>query len=161
MSQAKVSFQLGQLSFSGEGSEEWVGKQLQFLLTKLPELSSAAQISAPVEAPAGDGAPAGADVTKVSTLASHIKAKGGETVQNKRFLATADWLRLKGEKNLKTALVSQALKDNHQKRLSNPSECLNQNVGQGFCEKTSGGAFYITPEGPKVARLQRITGPLL
>jgi hypothetical protein len=146
MGEAKISFQLGQLSFSGEGSEDWVAKQLQFILEKLPDLSSAAQPHLASEAPAT--AKASDDASKVATLASHIKAKGGESIQTKRFLATADWLRRKGEQNLKTAMVSQALKENHQKRLSNASECLNQNVSQGFCEK-SGGAFYITPEGLK------------
>ncbi|MGJ8629052.1 MAG: hypothetical protein ACSHXB_18990 [Sulfitobacter sp.] len=47
---------------------------------------------------------------------------------------------------MKTAEISKSLKDNQQSKLSNPSECLNKNVGKGFCEKTSEG-FFVTPEG--------------
>jgi hypothetical protein len=63
-------------------------------------------------------------------------------------LATADWIRLKGEKNLKTSLVTKALQQNHQSKLSNPADSLSQNVAKGFCEKTTDG-FFITPEGLK------------
>lgn len=45
-------------------------------------------------------------------------------------------------------MVSKALKDNHQKRLGNAADNLNQNIAKGFCEKTDGG-FYITPDGLK------------
>jgi hypothetical protein len=48
----------------------------------------------------------------------------------------------------RTSAVSKALSDNHQKRLGNAAECLNQNISKGFCEK-QGGGFYITPEGLK------------
>jgi hypothetical protein len=82
------------------------------------------------------------------TLASHLKAKGAESNQVKRFLATADWLRMRGNEKLSTSLVSKALTDNQQKRLGNPSDSLNKNVAKGHCEK-NGDDFYITPEGLK------------
>ena len=66
----------------------------------------------------------------------------------RRFLTTADWLRQRGETDLTTKKVSKALSDNRQKKLTNPSGCLNQNVAKGHCEKSDGG-FYITPEGLK------------
>jgi len=69
----------------------------------------------------------------------------------KRFLATADWIRLRGESELTTSKVSKALLDNHQKRLGNPADCLNQNVRKGHCEK-KGDGFFITPEGFKELR---------
>jgi len=81
------------------------------------------------------------------SLASYLKEKAPDKNQTRRFLATADWLRLKGENNLKTSAISKALHDNQQKRLANASESLNRNVSQGFCEKTSGGGFFITQEG--------------
>lgn len=143
MSQAKLAFQLGQISFSGEGSEDWVAKQLDHFLEKVPELSGFAQSADPDPDPSSGQAPAQANV---GSLATYIKQKGGDKNQVKRFLITANWLRLKGEKNLKTALVSKALQDNQQKKLGNPSLCLSRNIGQGYCEKTPSG-FYITPEG--------------
>jgi hypothetical protein len=80
------------------------------------------------------------------TLASYLqKSKAGKN-QVKRFLATAHWLQLKGSKNLKTGDVSKALKDHHQSKLTNASDCLNQNVTKGFCEK-DGDGFYVTPDG--------------
>jgi hypothetical protein len=61
-------------------------------------------------------------------------------------LATAAWLYLKGKERLTTSDVVKALKDNHQSRLGNPADCLNQNVGKGLCEK-DGAEFFITAEG--------------
>src|SRR5207247_2607984 len=61
------------------------------------------------------------------SLASYLSAQQAGSNQVKRFLATADWLRRKGVSTLSTAAVSKALKDNHQARLGNPSDCLNQN----------------------------------
>ena len=145
MTQAKLAFQVGQISFSGEGSEEWVAKQLDHFLSKMPEISCfVPRTQNPSEPEKSLRTPA--TPAAVGSLASHIKGKGGESNQVKRFLATADWLRLKGEKNLSTGLVSKALQDNHQKRLANAAMCLNRNVGQGYCEKTASG-FYISPEG--------------
>jgi hypothetical protein len=82
------------------------------------------------------------------SLASYLSAQQAGTNQVKRFLATADWLRRKGASALSTAAVSKTLKENHQAKLGNPSDCLNQNVAKGFAEK-DGKDFYITPEGLK------------
>jgi hypothetical protein len=146
MPEANVQFELGSLKFSADGSEAWIAKQLEFVISKLPELSKVAAV-APIPPQSGTQSPAKPTVT-VGSLASHIKEKGGDSNQVQRFLATADWLRLKGEKNLKTALVSKALQDNHQKKLSNPADSLNLNVAKGLCEKAADG-FFITPEGLK------------
>ena len=72
--------------------------------------------------------------------------QGGESKQVNRFLSTADWLRRRGNENLTTAAVTKALRDQKQKRLTNPSDCLNNNVSKGYCEK-GGGGFFITPDG--------------
>jgi hypothetical protein len=82
----------------------------------------------------------------IGLLASFIKAAKGETKQVQRFLATAGWLFRRGETKLTTSAVSSALSENHQKRLGNPADCLNQNVSKGYCEK-QGDGFFITPEG--------------
>ena len=146
MSDASVQFELGSLKFSAQGSDVWIAKQLEFVVSKLPELGKVAAAPAPA---IGETAQTTAKPTKpVGSLASYIKEKGGESNQVQRFLATADWVRLKGEKNLKTALVSKALQDNHQKKLSNPADSLNLNVSKGLCEKAADG-FFITPEGLK------------
>lgn len=82
----------------------------------------------------------------VGSLATYLKAKGATTNQSLRFLATAAWLAKRGQRVLATPNVSKALKDNHQTKLTNPSDCLNKNVSQGFCEK-NGKDFHLTPEG--------------
>jgi hypothetical protein len=144
--EARIEFTLGVLSFSGEGEQDWLAAQLEMVLQAAPELATLAKAY-----PLGPGKPPGAEVEKeefTETLASHIRAKGGDTNQVKRFLATADWLRRRGSEPLTTAAVTKALSDNQQKRLANPADCLNKNVAKGFCEK-KGEAFVITPDGLK------------
>ena len=140
MSIAKLEFSLGGLSFAGEGEQEWLSKQLDKLLEKASQLSKST--------PPGEiGKERNGEHSKrfTKTLASYIKEKGGDKVQVDRFLATADWLRQRGEK-LETSAVTKALSDNHQKRLGNPADCLNKNIAKGFCEK-QGDGFFITPDG--------------
>jgi hypothetical protein len=145
MADGKIQVTVGSVSFSGEGDPHWLAEQLDKVLKAAPDVA-ALQPAAPnlssgsIASPAG-GSPAG-------TLASYLKAKGGDSNQNKRFLATADWLRLRNETQLTTAKVSRALSTNQQKRLGNPADCLNQNVRKGHCEKRGDG-FFITPDGLK------------
>lgn len=139
---ASVSFKIGQLEFAAEGDEAWISEKMEFILNQSASAAAAATPAAEttVSAPEQDaGGPIG-------SLASHIKKHGGSGNQVERFLVTAHWLSLKGAKSLTTTDVSKALKDNQQSKLSNPSDCLNKNVGKGFCEK-DGNSFYITPEG--------------
>jgi hypothetical protein len=141
MGNAKIEVTLGGITFSGEGEEDWLSQQLDKILKTAPELVAAAppagNAATPLVPPSGTPGP----------LATFIKAKGGDNSQVKRFLATAAWLRRRGQTNLTTAAVSKALADNQQKRLGNPADCLNQNVSKGHCEKTPNGGFYITPDG--------------
>ena len=148
MGQAKIQLTVGGVSFSGEGEQEWLEKQLHDILEAVPWL---AKIEAP--SPVGD---AGIELPRSDSakepfnqsLASYIREKGGDATQPKRFLVTADWLRRRGDNSLKTGTVTEALRSNQQKRLGNPSDCLNKNVNQGLCEK-SGATFFITPDGLK------------
>ena len=148
MAQAKIKFSFGSLSFSGEGEEGWLTKQLDKFLEAAPQLSS-------FQTPDGDSdvppKPSGENlsISKKFTkpLGPYIKSKGGESNQNKRFLATADWMRQRGVKKLTAIAVRVALKDNQQKKLTNPADCLNQHVSRGLCEKSKDGEFFITPEG--------------
>lgn len=146
MSHSKIDVSIGALSFSGEGEQAWLAEQLDKVLTAAPEIARE-----PASIPAGAAPPnSGANVNGQfpTTLASYIKEKGGEANQVDRFLITADWLRRRGLTSLTTGAVSKALKDNQQKRLANPADCLNKNVSKGYCEKADGG-FYITPDGLK------------
>lgn len=83
------------------------------------------------------------------TLASFLKQTKSKSSQVRRFLATAEWLHRSGKEALTTRDVSSALDKNRQNKLSNPADCLNKNVTKGYCEKRTGGQFYVTDEGRK------------
>jgi hypothetical protein len=147
MTTAKIEFSFGSLSFSGEGEEKWLANQLDKILEAAPKLS---ELHAPTETtePNGSAAAGGSNESAPMTesLATYLKSKGADTVQNRKFLVTANWLRRRGNNALTTAAVTKALADSHQKRLGNAAECLNQNCSKGFCEK-KGSGFFITQEG--------------
>lgn len=145
MATARIRVKLGAMSFSGEGESAWVAEQLDKVLGALPPLPVPAGVEGAAEAHAETGDPPAG----IAPLASYIKTRGGDSNQVRRFLVTADWLRLRGEKTLTTAVVARALRDHQQKRLGNPADCLNQNVARGLCEKTGARTFYLTPEGLK------------
>lgn len=143
--QGKVEIKIGNVSFSAEGDQEWLTEQL----------SKVIEAAAPVMA-ATEGRSAQSESADAATippnafggsLASYLKAKGGESKQIQRFLATAGWLAHRGSKSLTSGMVAAALADNHQKRLANPADCLNKNCSKGLCEKQKDHHFFITPEG--------------
>jgi len=146
MTEAKLDLTIGGVSFHGEGEQLWLAEQMDKILQAAP------QLGAVQPAPRRDSSRSGADIHDggefTATLAGYIREKAGETNQVQRFLATCDWLRRRGTKELTTSAVTKALSDNQQKRLSNPADCLNKNVAKGYCEKT-GNAFFITPDGLK------------
>lgn len=150
MAEGKIEVTVAGIAFTGEGDQAWLGEQLNKILAAATELAKVQPVSATVgnERGARSGPPVIGGTESPATLASYIKAKSGESNQVKRFLATADWLRLRGDTDLSTAKVAKALSDNHQKRVGNPADCLNQNVRKGHCEK-KGDGFFITPEGFK------------
>ena len=137
-----VELDIGAIKFSGSGDQEWLSDQIAVLI----EAAKVVQGNNPATNEVVGGPSYEDDSVEVGSLATYLKAKGGETKQNQRFLATSAWLHHRGNQPLTTRLVSQTLREHQQKRLGNPSECLNQNVGRGFCEKTPDG-FFITPEG--------------
>ncbi len=143
-SQGKVEIKIGNMSFAAEGDQVWLGEQL----TKV--IDAASIVPAPSEsaeaASTDDGNSGGPPSNFSGSLASYLKAKGGESKQVQRFLAAAAWLYRRGQKELSASAVAKALQENHQKKLANPADCLNQNVTKGYCEKTKDG-FFITPEG--------------
>jgi hypothetical protein len=148
---SKIEIKVGSITFSGEGSGDWLSKQLDKVLAKIPELLSVA----PPEA-AGACGKTGANAPGASgtqsgqghgTLVAYLKSTGSTSKQVRKFLATAAWLHDTQQKlKLATGDVTTALSQHNQGRLSNPSDALNQNVGKGLCVK-EGNAFYVTPEG--------------
>ncbi|MCG7575140.1 hypothetical protein MHM39_16370 [Phaeobacter sp. CNT1-3] len=144
--QGKIEVTIGRVTFSGEGTQDWLAEQLDKVLETAnshpTSLDEAEQESVTV----GPEATGNSGAQNVSSLASYLKTKNASSSQVKRFLSTAGWLAKKGNNALKTADVTKALRDNHQTRIGNPADTLNNNVSKGFCEKTSDG-FFITPEG--------------
>lgn len=137
--QGKVEIKIGNMSFTAEGDQEWLGEQLSKVIGAAGPSSAS-----PVEPERADTASQG-PVTGGS-LAAYIKAKGGEDKQVQRFLAAAAWLFRRGQKDLNPSAIARALQENHQKKLANSADCLNKNVSKGYCEKTKDG-FFVTPEG--------------
>ncbi len=138
----KIELNIGSISFSGEGEQSWLTEQVAMLI----EAAKSDQIIDSPTTGSPDNDREQRSTANISSLNSYLKSKGADNVQVQRFLATAGWLHHRGEEPLTSSLVSRALRDNQQKRLGNPADCLNQNVGRGFCEKTPDG-FFITPEG--------------
>ena len=150
----KVEIKIGNISFTAEGDQEWLGEQLSKVIdaasvSPTPGHPTPASTQQTTGAPTVESFAGGQPKTVNISLASYLKSKGGETKQVQRFLATAAWLSRREHTQLDTSAVAKALSDNHQKRLGDPADCLNQNVTKGFCEKKKDGGFFITPEGWK------------
>lgn len=147
MSNVKIEIKFGELSFTGEGEAEWIEKQLDKILERLEILShlhKKTEHKGPIEA---SHVPMEED-SKIAGLAlpAFLKEKAATTVQVKKFLATAIWLEARGNRNLRTADVTEALQKSQIGKINNPADCLNKNVRKGFCEK-NGDEFFVTQEG--------------
>lgn len=151
MSNGRIVLKVGDVEFSGEGEEQWVTAQLEAVFDKLPELlesrSTRRNSNGNGEVSQGDtlNDSSSGETGSTVSLAKYLQQKNATSNQVNRFLATSMWLKGRG-KPLTTAAVSQALKENHQTKLSNPADCLNKNVSKGYCEK-DGKGFFITPDG--------------
>lgn len=143
MSDAKIQITVGAISFSGEGSESWLEKQLDKMLAAAPKLASIKPAQSAGKKADDDEA---ASNGSAPPLPKYLSDKNATSSQNRKFLATAAWLHLKGADRFSTADVTKALADAKQKRIGNASEAMNQNVGKGFVEKDVKGC-YVTEEG--------------
>lgn len=143
MAEGKIEIKVGEVSFTGEGSETWLATQLDKLIKHLPELVNAVPADSGV--PNKGGAGGGGKAT--GTLASYITSKKGSTSQARKFLATALWLQDGGNEHLTTNSVTKALDENKQGKLTNASQCLADNIKQGYCEKRGKREFYVTDDG--------------
>jgi hypothetical protein len=146
MADARIEIKVGGFSFSGEGTEKWLSGELEKLLLKIPELVDVA--------PEGEDGEDTEKKTKhakkgkVGTLSAFLKEKSATGNQVKKFLATAVWLHDgTGSERLTTKEVKDALKKANQGKLTNPANCLNQNVGKGHCEKDGSNGFFVTEAG--------------
>ncbi len=144
MTPSKIEFKLGNFAFSAEGDEAWLSKQLDKVLDRANQLKETAAEVVPQES----GVLSTTGGSTKTTLASFLSSKHATTNQIVKFLAVAAWLQLRGSKRMKPGDVAKALKDNNQTKLGNPSECLNQNVRKGLCEK-DGKQFFVTEDGLK------------
>lgn len=150
MYESRIEFTIGSMSFVGEGEKEWVSDQLDKILEKASELS---RISLPQDDIQGQKPTSQAfesvqesNTKESKTLPIFLQEKDAAKTQVKKFLATSIWLMAKGKNRLTTSEVTQALRESNQTRLANSSDCLNKNVGKGFCEK-DGKEFFVTQEG--------------
>ena len=136
----KICIKVGGVEVDYEGPEAFLDSKLHKLISEVAALAK--------QSPAkrDDGPSSGNTGREISsTLVSFLKEKKVSN-QTQRFLATAEWLHQKGSERIKTSDVTNALRDSNQRRLSNASESLNQNVSKGFCEKV-GKEFFVTSEG--------------
>ena len=147
MGEAKIEMKVGQITFSGEGEQEWVAKQLDKILAQAEKLIHLAPEHQDEDNRASVKKPMGKDHTIAGkTLPAFLQEKGATKNQVKKFLATAVWLEAKGKNRMKTADVTKALKGANQSRIGNPADCLNKNLTKGNCEK-DGGEFFVTDDG--------------
>lgn len=138
----KIRIRVGEVEVEYEGAEAFLNKKLPDLIKQLSGFTEPVQGSKSGSGGSRKPGPGG----DAGTLASFLKAKNVGNSGVKRFLATAEWLHLRGAKRLKTGEVTQALRDNHQGKIGNPADSLNKNVSKGHCEKV-GREFYVTDEG--------------
>jgi hypothetical protein len=148
MPDAKIEVKVGAVSFTGEGTESWLSTQLDKIIKHIPDLVKVAPV------PQGDGGGAGgasAAATQgkraTGTLAAYLTSKKVSGSQARKFLATALFLQDGGNEHLTTNSVTKALDDNKQGKLTNASQCLADNIKQGYCEKRGKREFYVTEDG--------------
>ena len=140
----KIKIKVGGVEVDYEGPEAFLNKKLPELITQLSSLAK--KVPAGDDRDGGGGGTGGSEGGAAGTLASFLKVKKAGANQNKRYLATAEWLHRKGSERVQTSEVTKALRDNHQTKLGNASQCLNSNVSSGYCEKV-GKEFFVTNDG--------------
>ncbi|THU40481.1 hypothetical protein FAM09_11515 [Niastella caeni] len=149
MNDSKIQIKVGNVEFSGEGDQIWLTSQLDKILEKVPELIKIEPKTFNGISRIGDEANGNviSNGSRSSTLATFLKENNATVHQVKKYLATAAFLQLNGKNRLSTSDVVEALKNANQSRLGNPSDCLNQNVKKGHCEKDGGKEFFVTADG--------------
>jgi len=155
MANSKIEFKIGIIKFIGEGEQEWLSKQLDKILDKIPELvnydipdSNIADdngLTNEIIEPQKQEKPnLNSEITE--TLATFLRNKKATENQRRKYLATAVYLQKNGKENLTSKDITDALRKAKQTKITNAAHQLSQNIKQGLCEK-HGKAFYVTPEG--------------
>lgn len=149
MSDSKIQIKVGIIEFSGEGDQDWLANQLDKIFAKIPELLKIEQTSPPKGMNTDNAGVTnnGHTSEKPANLVTYLKDKNATSNQVKKFLATSAYLQLNGKERLSTSDVSNTLKDAKQTKLSNASDCLNQNIKKGHCEKDGAKQFFVTSNG--------------
>jgi hypothetical protein len=147
MSESKIEIKIGQITFLGQGDQEWLAKQMDKVLAQAEKLIKLAPASSDDEDANVGNKPIGKDSSIAKkTLPAFLQEKNATRSQVKKFLATAVWLEAKGQKRIQTVDVTKALKEANQTRIGNPADSLNKNVSKGHCEK-DGKQFFVTDDG--------------
>ena len=150
MADAKLRIKLGDLEFEGEGDPAWLTERFDALLEKAPSFLRAPKPGQHDQQGNNDAdahTPIKPDpVIAGKPLGTFLRERKVGENQTKQFLATAVWLESKGQNRMKTGDITKALSDNNQSKLGNPSQCLADNVKQGYCERDKK-QFYVTPQG--------------
>lgn len=150
MADSKLEFKVGSISFSGEGDGDWLSKQLDKLLTRIPELIAVVQPDQHGNGSDHGGtpiAPAGTHGQASGALATYLKTVKADDSQSRKFLATAVWLHdIENRDRLTTGEVTKSLSDHKQGKLANASNCLADNAKRGFLVR-EGRKFYVSNEG--------------
>ena len=141
----KIRIKVGEVEVDYEGPESFLNQKLHELIKQLVQLSE--QVKPSASGRKGKSKKQD-DTESVGTIAKFLDQKKAKDNQVRRFLATAEWLHLKGKKDLQTSDVTKALRENRQGRLSNASDSLNKNITKGLCEK-DGSDFFVTDDGRK------------
>ncbi|HEY3937326.1 MAG TPA: hypothetical protein VGL97_07835 [Bryobacteraceae bacterium] len=151
MADARLEIKAGPVSFVGEGTEDWLAKQLDKVLEKLPELAHLRGNDPDAGKNDGTGqsgqSKSDASTEKIGSLATYLKDKKATSNQSRKFLATSAWLQLGGMKRITTAEVTKTLSTHNQGKLTNASQCLNNNATSGNIVKDGNKQFYVADEG--------------
>ena len=140
MSDAKIDIKVGEISFHGEGSQEWLEKQLDKIINKSEALLEISHVNPPLKDQTDSSIKSNSE-----NLAQFIK-NNNVTRTIDIFLAAAIWVTSKGQDKLTPKDVTAALRTANQKKLSNASVFLKQNIQKGFCEM-DGKSFFVTEQG--------------
>jgi len=144
---AKIDIKIGELTFSGEGDQDWLSRQLDKVLEQAAGiLVFEPKESSPPQEPHEADFSHSANISSQS-LVSFLRSRNALTVQVEKFLATAAWVEAAERKGrLKTSEINSALTKANQVKISNLAEKLNKNIESGYCEK-DGSEFYVTNKG--------------
>ncbi len=164
MADSKIDFSFENLHFSCEGEKDWVERQLNQVLNRIPGLVQP-QAKAEFEATETDAQvivsePEKKRGRKSRRVAVEVADNDGENAfyqflvdkkadknQVRKFLATAVYLySFENQQKFSTPVVSKTLKRFSAEKLLNASDCLNKNEKKGFCIKDEK-EFTLTEAG--------------